>query len=54
VHAAVEAGGDAILLGVPAARPGQYKILPLHTAAMQSSYPAVVVILLARGPGGSA
>ena len=38
------------MLGVP----GQYTMLPLYTAAMQSPYPAVVVILLARGPGGSA
>jgi hypothetical protein len=45
----LDAGGDA-MLGVP----GYHKCLPLHCAAMHSWSAAVVALLLARGPAGSA
>ena len=45
----LDAGGDAML-----AVPNNYKMLPLHRAAMHSQSPAVVALLLARGPAGSA
>ena len=45
VRAMLEAGGDAML-----AVPGWNKILPLHLAACDSPFPAVVALLLARGP----
>ena len=41
----LDAGGEA-MLGVP----GQSKLLPLHVAAHNSPFPAVVVLVLARGP----
>ena len=44
----LDAGGEA-MLGVP----GRYKKLPLHWAASRSRSPAVVAILLARGPAGA-
>jgi ankyrin repeat protein len=50
VRAMLDAGGEA-MLGVPA---GNYKFLPLHLAAIHSPSPAVVALLLARGPAGSA
>ena len=49
VCAMLDAGGEA-MLGV---RSGQ-KCLPIHWAARYSSFPAVVALLLARGPAGSA
>ena len=49
VLAMLEAGGDAML-----AVPGWNKILPLHLAACDSPFPAVVALLLARGPAGAA
>ena len=48
VRAMLDAGGDAML-----AVPGQFKCLPLHRAAGDSRSPAVVALLLARGPAGS-
>jgi hypothetical protein len=45
----LDAGGEA-MLGVP----GYGKWLPLHWAASNSWSPAVVALLLARGPAGSA
>jgi hypothetical protein len=48
VHAMLDAGGDAML-----AVPGDYKQLALHLAANYSPFPAVVALLLARGPAGS-
>ena len=45
----LDAGGDA-MLGVP----GLGKKLPLHRAASYSWSPAVVALLLARGPADSA
>ena len=45
----LDAGGDA-MLGVP----GRSKSLPIHWAAGYSQSPAVVALLLARGPAGSA
>ena len=44
----LDAGGDAML-----AVPGSGKSLPLHLAARYSRSPAVVALLLARGPAGS-
>ena len=44
----VDAGGEAML-----AVPGEYKHLPLHYAADRSRSPAVVALLLARGPAGA-
>ena len=49
VCAMLDAGGEAML-----AVPGYYKALPLHHAAKNSRFPAVVALLLARGPAGSA
>jgi ankyrin repeat protein len=49
VRAIVDAGGDA-MLAVPDGSNG----LPLHLAASYSASPAVVEILLARGPAGAA
>ena len=49
VRAMLDAGGDAML-----AVPGSGKALPLHYAAMYSPLPAVVALLLERGPAGSA
>ena len=49
VGAMLDAGGDAML-----AVPGHCKNLPLHRAAQCSRSPAVVALLLARGPAGSA
>jgi ankyrin repeat protein len=49
IFAMLEAGGDA-MLGVP----GSFKRLPLHHAAIHSRSPAVVALLLARGPAASA
>jgi hypothetical protein len=49
VHAMLDAGGEAML-----AVPGSGKWLPLHRAASHSRSPAVVEILLARGPAGAA
>jgi hypothetical protein len=46
----LEAGGDA-MLAVP---DGWLKDLPLHIAAANSPFPAVVALLLAHGPAGSA
>jgi ankyrin repeat protein len=43
------AGGDA-MLGVL----GYNQHLPLHFAALKSTFPAVIELLLARGPAGSA
>ena len=48
VRAMLDAGGDAML-----AVPGRYKLLPLHFAASNSAFPAVVALLLGRGPAGS-
>ena len=50
VRAMLDAGGEA-MLGVP---DDNYKYLPLHCAAQYSRSPAVVEILLARGPPGAA
>ena len=49
VRAMLDVGGEAML-----AVPGYDKFLPLHYAALYSRSPAVVEILLARGPPGSA
>jgi hypothetical protein len=49
VRSMLDAGGDA-MLGVP----GFCKRLPLNIAADNSSSPAVVVLLLARGPARAA
>jgi hypothetical protein len=49
VGAMLEAGGEAML-----AVPGYAERLPLHWAAHNSSSPAVVALLLARGPAGAA
>jgi ankyrin repeat protein len=49
VRAMLDAGGEA-MLGVP----GCYRCLPLHFAAHNSPFPAVVALLLARGPAGAA
>ena len=49
VRAMLDAGGEAML-----AVPGECKALPLHWAARNSPFPAVVALLLARGPAGSA
>jgi hypothetical protein len=49
VRAMLDAGGEA-MLGVP---DDNYKYLPLHCAAQYSRSPAVVEILLARGPAGA-
>jgi ankyrin repeat protein len=49
VRQMLDAGGDAML-----AVPNNYKMLPLHRAAMHSQSPAVVALLLARGPAGVA
>jgi hypothetical protein len=50
VGAMLDAGGEA-MLGVP----GLFKRLPLHyAAAYKSQSPAVVALLLARGPAGAA
>jgi hypothetical protein len=48
VRAMLDAGGEA-MLGVP----DRYKCLPLHWAARNSRFPAVVALLLARGPAGA-
>jgi hypothetical protein len=48
VRAMLDAGGDA-MLGVP----GWHKCLPLHYAACHSPFPAVVALLLARGPAAA-
>jgi hypothetical protein len=48
VRAMLDAGGEAML-----AVPGQNKRLPLHFAASNSPSPAVVEILLTRGPAGA-
>jgi hypothetical protein len=48
VRVMLDAGGDAML-----AVPNSGKVLPLHCAAC-NSFPAVVEILLAHGPAGSA
>ena len=48
VHAMLDAGGEAML-----AVPGSDKDLPLHVAARNSPFPAVVALLLARGPAGT-
>jgi hypothetical protein len=45
----LDAGGEAML-----AVPGDFKWLPLHVAAVNSLNPAVVALLLARGPAGAA
>ena len=44
----IDAGGEAML-----AVPGNGKSLPLHVAAWHSPSPAVVALLLARGPAGA-
>ena len=44
----LDAGGEAML-----AVPGDFKWLPLHVAAVNSLNPAVVALLLARGPAGA-
>jgi ankyrin repeat protein len=49
VGAMLDAGGEA-MLGVP----NYSKRLPLHHAADRSWSPAVVALLLARGPAGAA
>jgi hypothetical protein len=49
VRAMLDAGGEAML-----AVPGSSKWLPLHHAACDSPFSAVVALLLARGPAGSA
>jgi ankyrin repeat protein len=49
VRAMLDAGGEAML-----AVPGLSKRLPLHHAADNSRFPAVVALLLARGPAGAA
>ena len=49
VRAMLDAGGEAML-----AVPGFFKFLPLHVAARNSPFPAVVALLLASGPAGSA
>jgi hypothetical protein len=49
VRAMLDAGGEALCGG-----PGSSKFLPLHIAAMNSRSPAVVALLMARGPAGSA
>ena len=49
VRAMLDTGGEAML-----AVPGLRKVLPLHRAADNSPFPAVVALLLARGPAGSA
>ena len=49
IRAMLDVGGEA-MLGVP----GCYKYLPLHLAASASRSPAVVALLLARGPPGAA
>ena len=48
VRAMLEVGGDAML-----AVTGQHKQLPLHWAAYHSPFPAVVALLLERGPAGA-
>ena len=48
VRAMLDAGGEA-MLGVP----GCDNRLPLHCAAWKSRSPAVVALLLARGPAGA-
>jgi hypothetical protein len=48
VRAMLAAGGEAML-----AVPGVDKQLPLHFAAHNSRFPAVVALLLARGPAGA-
>jgi ankyrin repeat protein len=48
VRAMLDAGGEAML-----AVPGGHKRLPLHIAAWKSSSPAVVALLLTRGPAGA-
>jgi hypothetical protein len=50
VRAMLDVGGEA-MLGVPT---GYENWLPLHRAASNSPSPAVVALLLARGPAGSA
>jgi hypothetical protein len=49
VRAVLDAGGEAML-----AAPGLWEHLPLHCAAFHSRSPAVVALLLARGPAGAA
>jgi ankyrin repeat protein len=49
VRAMLDAGGEAML-----AVPNSLKALPLHCAANNSRFPAVVALLLARGPVGAA
>jgi hypothetical protein len=49
VHAMLDAGGEAMLGAL-----GYGKTLPVHLAAFRSRSPAVVALLLARGPAGSA
>ena len=49
VRAMLDAGGEAML-----AVPGYRQWRPLHCAARNSRFPAVVALLLARGPAGSA
>jgi ankyrin repeat protein len=49
VRAMLDAGGEA-MLGVPG---GDSEQLPLHVAAWLSPSPAVVALLLARGPAGA-
>jgi ankyrin repeat protein len=44
----LDAGGEAML-----AVPGNGKSLPLHVAAWHSPSPAVVALLLARGPAAA-
>jgi ankyrin repeat protein len=51
VREMLDAGGEA-MLAVPTAN--QSECLPLHCAAYYSQSPAVVALLLARGPAGSA
>jgi hypothetical protein len=48
VRAMLDAGGEAML-----AVPGTFKLLPLHYAAGNSPFPALVALLLARGPAGA-
>jgi hypothetical protein len=48
IRAMLDAGGEA-MLGVP----GYNKSLPLHLAAAYSRSPALVALLLARGPPGA-
>ena len=48
VRAMLDAGGEAML-----AVPGYDKALPLHVAAYFSRSPAVVALLLARGPAAA-